>query len=74
MLSTGNARVGARTTNTENASTDFGSNIGDQDLQSINSKIYQQPLKDEAIFTFDITPTLTGDIYFSYVFGSEVRG
>lgn len=73
MISTGNARAGARTTNTENASTNYGSNIGDTDLQRVNAKIYNQPLKDEAIFTFDIVPSVTGDIYFTYVFGSEVR-
>lgn len=67
MISTGRASVGARTTNTENASWDHKTSGGDQDLQSINSKIYSQPLKDEAVLTFDIVPTVSGNVYFRWV-------
>ena len=41
MISTGDARVGARTSNTGNANTQYKTNNGDQDLQSVNSKIYR---------------------------------
>jgi hypothetical protein len=56
--------VGARTTNTENASFDHKTNNGDTDLQSINSKIFSQPLKDVAVLSFDVIPTVTGNVYF----------
>lgn len=67
VISTGAARIGARTTNTENASTDHRTTHGDQDVQSVNSKIYSQPLTDLAMLTFDITPTASGAIYFRCV-------
>lgn len=69
MLSTGRASVGARTTNTENASFDHKTNNGDSELQSTNSKIFSQPTKDVAVLSFDVTPTVTGEVYFRQVLG-----
>lgn len=67
MISTGDARIGARGNNTSNASTNHKTNNGDADLQSVNSKIYSQPLTDVATLSFDIVPTVSGEVYFRCV-------
>ena len=74
VISTGDARIGARGNNTGNASTNHKTNNGDADLQSVNSKIYSQPLTDVATLSFDIVPTVSGEVYFRCVVAALLAG
>jgi len=64
IISTGSARTGTRTTNTGNANFIHKTQNSDKDVQDVNSKIYSQLLKDLALLVFDVTPTVSGAIYF----------
>lgn len=74
MLSNGDARIGAITSNTALQRTQAqGTGIGsDPDLQALSTAAgYSQALYDEVLLQFDVTPTASGNLAFQYVFGSE---
>uniref|UniRef100_A0A383W8B1 Peptidase M11 gametolysin domain-containing protein n=1 Tax=Tetradesmus obliquus TaxID=3088 RepID=A0A383W8B1_TETOB len=74
VLSNGDARIGAITSNTALQRTQAqGTGIGsDPDLQALSTAAgYSQALYDEVLLQFDVTPTASGNLAFQYVFGSE---
>jgi hypothetical protein len=74
VLSNGDARIGAITSNTAAARTQAQGTgeSSDPDLQELSAAAgYSQTLFDEVLLTFDITPTISGPLAFQYVFGSE---
>jgi hypothetical protein len=75
VLSNGNARIGAITSNTSPTRTQAQGTgpATDPDLQALSTAAGygSQALFDQVLLTFDITPTASGNLAFQYVFGSE---
>jgi hypothetical protein len=75
VLSNGNARIGAITSNTSPTRTQSQGTgpATDPDLQALSTAAGygSQTLFDQVLLTFDMTPTASGNLAFQYVFGSE---
>lgn len=73
VLSNGDARFGTLITNSANDKGAEQGTIGaDTDMQAASFAAgYNQSLLDQVLLTFDITPTVSGNLAFQYVFGSE---
>lgn len=72
MLSNGNAVIAVKSDNTLNGSStkQNTTNVTETDLVALSASMgYSQKLFDINILTFDITPTVSGPVVFSYVFG-----
>eukprot|EP00879_Flechtneria_rotunda_P029890 GHRR01032354.1.p1 GENE.GHRR01032354.1~~GHRR01032354.1.p1 ORF type:complete len:300 (+),score=55.85 GHRR01032354.1:428-1327(+) len=72
VLSNGQGKIATYVSNTLNSSLKLSAAaMTDADLQAVSQKTYSQNLFDIITLTFDITPTVSGPVYFQYVFGSE---
>eukprot|EP00878_Enallax_costatus_P023564 GHUV01025065.1.p1 GENE.GHUV01025065.1~~GHUV01025065.1.p1 ORF type:complete len:423 (+),score=66.03 GHUV01025065.1:176-1444(+) len=73
VLSNGDARFGTLITNSANdKGAAQGSTSTDPDMQAASAAAgYQQSLLDQVLLTFDVTPSVSGNLAFQYVFGSE---
>ncbi|KAF6257103.1 hypothetical protein COO60DRAFT_1461341 [Scenedesmus sp. NREL 46B-D3] len=74
VLSNGNARIGAITSNTALQKTQAQGTgaSSDPDMQALSTAAgYSQALYDQVLLMFDVTPTVSGPLAFQYVFGSE---
>lgn len=75
VLSTGDASYAALLTNSVDDD-GFGRATGvistDPDMNAASTAAgYTQNLLDQVLLTFDLTPTISGNLAFQYVFGSE---
>lgn len=73
VLSSGSASDAGVTTRASQASTKYSNGCNDLDMKAASNIAMQggQNLFDCSILTFSITPTASGPVSFSYVFGSE---